>query len=495
MWSRVSKISPLNFIVMLAVFTIAFAAIINSLLKFDGIEFNGDSHVYFQMAKYFKQTIQDLTSLNPQHWPYGYPALVAITFFFGSEKYETAQWINLIAGGVLVAVLGRTALLIARIKNLKQEDLFYFILATVMMMFGHAMMLKYQLLLMSDMMGALWATFMILLVWRWKISDSYFTLLWAGITLGLAISTRYVYVMMLLPACVVLLDGFSWRKIFFNVLIFGLALLVAVLPQMIITFKDTSPSLGNGLLNGWSVRNFFTLEFESGDGYQTSNLPSILYYAALPFRWEDFSPFSFPLICMGVYYAVHELPRWLWLSLVVWYFSFYILLCGIPIQNSRIAFSLYQPLAIFTSLGILWCLLRWRAKWVVAGLSVLTVVAIIFSVYYIRNFVEGKNDLKNTAVQVANVAQKDSRVISTSLYAVYLAYPLDIEPLSIYTLSIPQVQMALSDGRKTFMAIDEEKFIPQWSNYPAGKTYWWIRNHYECTFVMKADGYTVYRIK
>lgn len=494
-WDRIGKISPATWIVMLSVCTVAIAVVINRILGFDGIEFNGDCHVYFQVAKYFRQAISDFEFLKPQYWPYGYPALLSVTFFVGDETYKSAQWVNLVAGGAIVALLGTMALLIARIKSLDQNKTVFFIICAMMLMVARGMILKYQLLLMSDMIGAFWAMLTMLLLWQWKVSKKLTLLAFAGIALGLGISTRYVYVLMLLPALVVLLSGFSLRRTALHVIIFGLALLLAVLPQMVITFKDSSSTLGNDLLGAWSIKNFFTLVFDSADGHQTAKIPNILYYALLPFRWEDLTPLGLPLAGLGFYFARHELPRWMLLSLTTWYFSFYILLSGIPIQNPRIGFSLYLPVVLFASLGVLWCIRHWHIKYVFAVVIILSAISITFSFRYIREFIETRNELKQTAASVAAAAQKDSRVISTSLYAAYLAYPMEVEPFSIYTLSIEQAKALLSDGKKTILAIDELKFIPQWSEYPAGKIYWWIRNHYKCTLIMKSGEYTVYQVE
>src|SRR6187549_2318582 len=125
-WDRIGKISPATWITLLSVFTIAIAVFINRIFDFDGIEFNGDSHVYFQVAKYFRQAVSDFVFPKPQYWPYGYPALISVTFFVGGETYKAAQWINLVAGGATVALLGSMALLIARIKNLNQNKTIFF---------------------------------------------------------------------------------------------------------------------------------------------------------------------------------------------------------------------------------------------------------------------------------------------------------------------------------------------------------------------------------
>jgi hypothetical protein len=492
--NKIAKISAVQSMLLLSLVAIIIAAFVNSLFRFDGIDFNGDSYVYFQMAQRFHHAMADFMLPSREHWPFGYPALLSISFFLKGEFFSAAQWINIIAGGVLIAICGGMTLLIARLKNLNSQTTSLFVLVTMLMLIGRGTIMKYQLLIMSDMMGIVWATLMMLGLWRWKISKSLVPLIIGGVAFGLALSTRHVYVLMIVPLTIILLSEFSLKKIFPAAVLFCIGFLIGVLPQLMIMLKGTLSSTDYGLLHDWSLKNVFTLSFESLDGHQTSRIPNMLYYFILPFRFEDFTPVGLLFVCLGFYYAVCELPRWILLSLAFWYLTFYILLCGIPIQNPRIAFSLYVPLAIFAALGILWCLQRFQIKWVLSGVMLLTVISIVFSVRYIDKLVQTKNELSKVAEEVAVIAEKNSRIISTSLYAVYLAYPMDVEPKSIYNLSIPEVEAILADTKKTLLAIDETKFIPQWGNYPAGKTYWWIRNHYRCNLIAHSGEYSVYQV-
>ncbi len=496
-WNKVITTSPAKCIALFFLLAAAFAAGINYLVGFDGIDFNGDCYVYFQMAKYFKQSLSNLILPDHHlHWPYGYPAFLSISFLFFGETFKAAQWINLIAGGALITILGSIALFVARIKVLDSEKTILFVLAAMLMLIGRGIMLKYQLIIMSDMMGAFWAMLTVFLIWKWAISKKRILLLLAGIAFGLAISTRYVYVLVAVPLIVVALSELSLRQLFFQSLFFILGLLIGVFPEMMIALNGSSHGVNNELLDAWEFKNLFALTLESvSSGQQKSRIPSLVYYAIAPFRWEDFSPLGLIFVCLGFYYAVLELPRWLWLSLLLWYLTFYIFLCGIPIRNPRLAFSLYLPLSIFVSFGVLWCLHYWQTKRVMWCVILLTFVSIIFSTQHIKKLVESKNELLKTSVEVAILAKENSRIISTSLYAVYHAYPAKIEPKSIYSMSISEAKVLLSDGKKTFLAIDNDKFIPNYGNYPAGKTYLWIRNHYICDETDHSGEFTIYQIK
>lgn len=494
-WNKLSKVSPVKYIgfFSLSAFILAFG--INYALNFDGIDFNGDSHVYFRMAQHFKHALLNFVVPERMHWPYGYPALVSVPLFFGGETFKAAQWINFIAGAGFVAVCGCLVLKITQFIQLDHKKTVILIFCSMLMLLGKGTVLKYQLLIMSDMTAMFWAVLMTLFLWRWKVTDRNIFLFTGGILLGIAFSTRPVYLLMVFPLTAILFSEFTWRNCRNFVMFSGAGFIIGILPQMIITSSGQTPDVGYELLTGWNPKNFFSLTFESIDGHQSSRIPSFIYYFILPFRFEDYTPFGLILAGYGFYYGVKELPRWVWIYVLLWYLAFYILLCGIPIQNPRIAFSLYPPLLLFISFGILKCFQKWRSGIVIGGISLCAVVSITFSFRYIQKLVASKNELKQNAEQVATIAGKSSRVISTSLYAVYLAYPSDVNPLSIYALSIPQAEAMLKDETKTFLAIDHGRFDLQWGQYPAGKTYQWIKKHYTCIPVQQVGEYTLYEIK
>lgn len=494
-WNKLSKVSPVKHIGFFALLAFLTAFGINYALNFDGIDFNGDSHLYFRMAKHFKHALLNFVVPDRMHWPYGYPALVSLPLFFAGETFKAAQWVNFIAGAGFVAVCGSLVLKIAQYIQLEHKKTVLLVFCSMLLLLGKGTILKYQLLIMSDMTAIFWSVLMTLLVWQWKMTHRNVFLFAGGILLGIAFSTRPVYLLMVFPLTAIAFSDFTWRN-FRNVVMFsGAGFIIGILPQMIITGSGQTPDVGYELLTGWNPKNFFSLTFDSIDGHQSSRIPSFIYYFILPFRFEDYTPFGLVLACYGAYYGLKELPRWVCMYLLLWYLAFYILLCGIPIQNPRIAFSMYPPLLLFMSFGVLKCLQRWRASIVITGVMLLAIVSVTFSFRYIKKFVKSKNELKQTAEHVATITEKNSRVISTSLYAVYLAYPSDVTSLSMYALSIPQAETILKDRTKTFLAIDHGRFDTQWGSYPAGKTYYWIKNNYTCIPVQQVGEFTVYEIK
>lgn len=473
------------------------------ILDFDGIEFNGDSHVYFLNAEHFLSALSIPEFPKSTYWPYGYPALVSLACTIGDLSFETARWVNVIFGGLLALVFCMIAVFIARFNQNSRNDAILLIVSIGILPLGHGLFLKYQLTMMSDMTSAFLNVLTILLCWKSRNTGSLITTALAGFVLGLSLLTRYVNALMLVPALTALLYGnnfgqlISFRKSILPVTLFGIAALITFAPQLYITLQDTSSSLGNGLLNDWSVRNFFSLSHESIDGSQTAKIPSVLYYLLLPFRWQCFTPLGIALLFLGIRYSLRELPGWISFSIVAWYGIHYLLLCGIPLQNSRIGFPLFLPVTVWLSLGILESKISWSNHFGKTAILItvvwLTSLAVSFKAAY--DFIRIKNDLKNTAQTVVKNIPSGSRIISTSLFAVYKAYPMKVEPYSIYTLRIKETKRLLDNPRPAFLAIDEKHFIPQWSNYPPGETYRWIKNNYFCRIAFVADDYTVYEIK
>ena len=115
------KLSPKIYLIItiagITVLTFITGAIFLLALNFDGIEFNGDSHVYFNDARHFLTAISEHISPRPSHWPYGYPAILSLAFAIGDISFESARWVNVFLGGLLVTVLCSILLLISDIKN------------------------------------------------------------------------------------------------------------------------------------------------------------------------------------------------------------------------------------------------------------------------------------------------------------------------------------------------------------------------------------------
>ena len=502
------KLSPKIYLIItiagITVLTFITGAIFLLALNFDGIEFNGDSHVYFNDARHFLTAITEHISPRPSHWPYGYPAILSLAFAIGDISFESARWVNVFLGGLLVTVLCFILLLISDIKKLSINQSFLIVLTVGLLPLGHGLFIKYQISMMSDMTAAFLSSLMMLLCWRWRMSGYLIDIFLAGVALGVLMSTRYVYSLMFIPGLSVVffdIDLQQTRSVYrrlFPAFLFVASALLAFAPQLSITLQDTSSSLGNELLKHWSINNFFSLTHESVDGHTSANVPSVLCYFILPFRLQCFTPLGIILAALGIIYAFRELPKWLWPSIIIWYLIFYILLCGLPLQNGRIGFPLFLPITLWMSLGLLECLIRWKNLFnkILVLVSLTWCLSLAFSSLSIQRFIKMKSDLKVTAESLAKAVPAQSRIISTSLYPVYNAYPMDVKALSIYQMSISEAENLFSGNHSPlFLAIDEDFFIPRWSNYPPGKCFYWIRNNYSCTYKSKIDDYTVYEIK
>ncbi|HWZ21881.1 MAG TPA: hypothetical protein VNW06_04465 [Cytophagaceae bacterium] len=503
LFKRTSKNILIAVIIGSALLTSVTAGVFLLTLNFDGIEFNGDSFVYFINAKHFSTSVAAHTLPRPAYWPYGYPALLSLSFVLGDVSYESARWVNVIVGGLLIATLCSILFFISKLKNWPFDQTLLVILCVGLLPLGHGFFIKYQLTMMSDMTAVFLNALTMLLCWQWRDSNKLIYILLAGLVFGLSLFTRYVNALMLLPVLVVLSSVIDFRQTRFITrsigvaLLFGIAALVVFVPQLYITLQDTSSTLGNSLLNGWDLKNFFTMVHESIDGSQPAKVPSIFYYFLLPFKLQCFTPLGIILLGLGIKYSLRELPRWFSGSMIVWYLVFYILLCGIPLQNGRIGFSLFLPVVIWMSLGLLECKLLWEKKFakIVVLVSLVWCVSFVFSFKSVRDFVESKNELKLTAEIIAKEVPKASRIISTSPNAVYNAYPMTVESLSMYEISIKEAEKLFASRTPVFLAVDEKHFIPQWKKYPAGKCYDWIKSNYSCTFKFNVGEYTVYEVK
>ncbi|HVD96656.1 MAG TPA: hypothetical protein VNB90_00535 [Cytophagaceae bacterium] len=484
----------------ITLFTIATGACFLWFLKFDGIEFNGDSFTYFSNAKTFLSAVSNGQFPKSTFWPYGFPAVLSSSFLLGDETYESARWINVVLAGLLNSTFAAVMLLFASVRRLSSSHTILLMLAAGLFPVGHDIFLKYQLLIMSDVLAALFSMLTLFCCWRWRAYGRWYNAALAGIFLGFAGCTRYVHLLTSVAAFSIFISGLkkeNIRSTLLALLVFGAFTLLAFAPQLSITLQDTSSTVGHSLLKDWSLQNFFLSTHESADGHQQGKVPSLIYYFALPFRFECFTPLGLILAMLGIRFAIRELPLWCWLPLMVWYFSFYFFHSGIPIENSRHAFPLFLPIVLWIALGLLECWLLWPRHFIhiVIFTFMLWLGAFMLSVQSAEKLVHTKNELKATAQILSRTVPPGSRVISTSLCAVYHAYPETVVPISIYSIPLEQTKNLFQEKTPVYMAIDEKRFIPQWTNYPPGKNYYWIKNYYTCQYKFVLGDYTVYEIK
>jgi 4-amino-4-deoxy-L-arabinose transferase-like glycosyltransferase len=209
-----------------------------------------------------------------------------------------------------------------------------------------------SVVIMADMPALFWATLASwLLVRTWPVEvktlpELHETQLHrghgglAGLVLGLAVATRWIYGLLALPfaayALVQTRRFRTWRFLFIPVL-GGLGVL---LPQLWLSLNRPDSLLHNWLLN-WRPMNAFARQFAHVDGDYAYTLPVALYYLQ-PLSHPNY---MVPVLGLAALWGAWSLwRRRIWQPLILlggWFGVVYLFLAGIPYENFRFGLTLF----------------------------------------------------------------------------------------------------------------------------------------------------------
>ncbi|RMF04524.1 MAG: phospholipid carrier-dependent glycosyltransferase, partial [Chloroflexi bacterium] len=259
---------------------LAIRAAVVARWHFDGL-YGQDSYAYLQQARAIAHG-----SLPPDFfWPNGFPLLVAGFLTLFGDSPAAAQLAALLCGTLLPLVV------FLLVRDLFDSPLFAtrklraaFAAALIAAVAGQPLLSS--VVVMADVPALLWATLAAWLTVRAvrpqnppRIAAVLFFA--AGAALGLAIITRWVY-LLAAPA----LAGFTLYRITRRRLrtwpaaFAPAAAALIVLPQLALS-RHRPDSLLHSWLLGWHPLNFFAREFQNVDGHFVYSLPNGLF-AALP---------------------------------------------------------------------------------------------------------------------------------------------------------------------------------------------------------------------
>ena len=182
---------------------------------FDGL-YGQDPYAYYDFAAELRSAIADGHSLPPFFWPLGYPALVGISGAIFGTAPQVGQLLNIILG---VALAPLVYLLVRQMGGGRWAALTAGLLMAVC---GQAV--QSSLVIMADIPALFWGTVSAVLLWRYinhfqTGQPDKLSLPLASLTLALAIITRWLYLVLIIPWGLTLLitwhGRIHWRDVAF----------------------------------------------------------------------------------------------------------------------------------------------------------------------------------------------------------------------------------------------------------------------------------------
>jgi 4-amino-4-deoxy-L-arabinose transferase-like glycosyltransferase len=466
---------------------------------FDGLS-SQDSYAYFDYAVGpLRQAVLAGQLVPPPafFWPPGYPMVVAL----GSLAIgPAAGQLTSLVMGALVPVL--TSLLAREL--VPDEPVVALLAGVVAAVCGQ--LWQSSAVVMSDTTSLALATLGAYGVARYRRRDEAVWLALAGVALGFATITRWIYG---LVAVVCSLYAMVWlgrpgRRGRFVAAAAGAllgGLLVAwVLAPAVAHGLDGAPFLGTLETYGgdtWSLANMARREFSTtGHGFVTYGLPNGVYYAAAVSHPFFLTPLLGGLALPGLVVLARR-RDWSALGLLVgWLAAMYAFHAGTTWQNLRYVLAFLPSVSILAAIGAASLMNRRGAPgWVVRlWLAVGLVWAISGAIRLTQQMIDRKQADLATVRWVESQTPPDAQLLPFGPTLMLRHYG-QRQTLELFELSTGDLPRVLAAGRPTLLLLDVANAEEQWLGRAPADDYAWLRDGPGLEALGTRDGLTLFRVR
>jgi hypothetical protein len=323
-----------------------------AIVPFDGL-YGQDAYAYYDYAWDLAGALSEGQPPPGFFWPLGYPLHIVFTALFAGWGTAAGQLASLIAGALAVALtfaLGREAAGREEVGRARQVGL---IAALVVALGGQSLLSSVST--MADTTGLAWATLSAWLVLRYARNLRPLTLGLAGLTLAVAVVTRWGNALLVLPwaLATVLAWRYSgradsrppWRQLLAGAVLAVLAGGLVVGGQLAL-----GSHTGDLEVYSWDPLNTLRRDVTNPDGTFHYALPMALFYAQPLVHPSYVFPLLAPFWLAGLW-SSRRIARPAAALLAGWPLALYLFLAGVSWQNPRFALSFLPPLAVWVGLG------------------------------------------------------------------------------------------------------------------------------------------------
>ncbi len=479
--------------------------------QFDGL-YGQDAYAYLNQAgAIYTYLPQGHLPPTDFFWPNGYPLLIAGAMLLEGPTAQAGQLVALLCGAALAPLVYLLSIeLWAGDKHSTKPppELAGLIAGLIIAVSGQAILSS--VVIMADMPALFWATLSAWLIARavrneqlQKISPTPLLpcspapllpyspalhLIAAGASLGLAITTRWLYAL-LLPTFGLYL-WYSLRRPWRLMAAAMVGGLVTLTPQLWLTLQ-TPAGLTHSWLTGWQPANFFQREFFNVDGHFSYPLPNAIFYA----QPAGHPAFIFPLLGLAALWGVWQLIRTRQegplILLLGWAGAVYLFLAGIPYQNLRFGLTLYPPLAILAGYGVYLVVNRTPfQKTIQIGLLLSLVGMLAWAYPMLNNFLTTQNHSKQIALRVEQALPPQATLIAFGL-TLTLQHDTRLHTLELFHLSQGDLATLTQSDGPLYLLVDPPNLESQWRGQKPQLHYRWLTEH---TILTKLDQFSPYQL-
>ncbi|GAB4452341.1 MAG: hypothetical protein Kow0031_34740 [Anaerolineae bacterium] len=459
----------------------------------DGL-YGQDAYAYFEQAAALARRLPAGLPPPQFHWPNGFPLLAALLMPLTGVSPLAGQLVALLSGALLSPLL---YLLCRDLFPGEPRGHIAGLIAGLSVAVAGQPLLS-SIVVMADMPALMWLT---LAAWLTVRSarprpQPALTFLAAGAAAGLAVITRWVY-LLALPALVAfsLLAVGRRRLRWWQPPLAALSGALVGLPQLWLSLQRPDTLLGHMWLMSWQPAHFWQRQFENPDGQFSYALPNALFYA----QPGGHPAFLFPLLGLMALWGSWQLWRSrrfdALLLLLGWVGPVYLFLAGIPYQNLRFGLSLLPPLAALAGIGLADVWPQSRRRPLVPALAALSLAAmLLWAIPMLNGFFSTQQRSKDIARQTLAAVPPDAALLAFDI-TLTLRHATHLPVLELY-YQTPDTLADLTGAQSPlYLLVNEANINHQWQGKAPQQNLRWLQNNAALTFIEQFPPFTLYKIE
>jgi 4-amino-4-deoxy-L-arabinose transferase-like glycosyltransferase len=480
--------------VALFVYALVYRAVFLIQQPFDGL-YGQDAYAYFNFAGDLQHALLSGSAPPPFFWGLGYPSLLmAIFALFGTSAY-----VGQAASILLGAALAPLVYLLARLLDI--DRLGAFICGLLLAFCGQAA--QSSLVIMADIPALFLATLsaLFLLIYL-RRKRGFLWLIVAALCLTVAILSRWLYVLLLIPFIVLYI---SERGAFRHTVIAALAAMILFFPQIAYSLTNPYPTFNHAWVEGWSPVNAFERDFVNVDGEFHYALPNWQFYGG---AFTD--PYYLaPMFLLFAVIGLFTLRRRYGLFLGLWAFLPYLFLIGIPYQNIRFPLIVVPATALACGAGAAWIIgklqtfvkanpstRRFGKRWAIIAMAAICAVGLAMMISSGQQTIPvflANQQRDKTATTWATEQLPATATVYTMGLTLTLQHYTDLDSRELYYETVESLRENASRG--DYLLINVWQIENQWNGREPQFAYHYLRDQRGLSEIGRNGNYTLFRIE
>ena len=451
---------------------------------FDGL-YGQDGYAYFDFAGQLRAFVATGQLPEPFFWPWGYPILLAI----GQTVGISGQAINILLGSTLPIL----NYVLARQIGLR----WFGCMSAGLLVLVCGQAVQSSLVVMSDIPALFWAMLSAIALMRFCDRGKGGWLVMAACFLALAIITRWLYLLLILPWGVLVLNQrLRWRVVALVATPPG----VLIAAQLWLSQSNRFPTLGHEYVTNWSVTNAFQHTLTSANGQFTYALPNIAFYAQ-PFHDVYYlAPIMTPFVIIGLLSLILAQRYALNIFLSWWALLPYVFLIGIPFQNIRFPLIVFPAVTLLTGIGFdtIQQQIRWRVPvTIVLGALLLFSAGLTLQASrpIINQFITRQQQDKEAVAWMIQRMPRDATVYAFGLTLTLQHYYPEQDVRELYYETPQSLAENWRRGRADYLVLNADQVEHQWANTTLYDAFQWFWDERGLIFVGRQSGYSLFYVQ